>query len=81
MLLKASLFRKYYSKFSGYLGPTLEHYGEALFVVGRKEEARVAMEEAREILRVIPGEDNYLYRNYFMPKFLKICTEIITNNK
>lgn len=67
--------RKYYSTYSGYLGPTLEHYGEALYQVGRGEEARRAMEEARDIMRVIPGEENYMYRVYFMPKYLKICGE------
>ena len=72
------MFRKYYSTYSGYLAPTLEHYGEALYNVGRQKEARIAMEEAREIMRVIPGESNYLYRTYFMPKYLKICGKIET---
>ena len=53
----------------------MEHYGEALYQLGRGEEARRAMEEARDIMRVIPGEENYMYRVYFMPKYLKICGE------
>ena len=41
--------------------------------MGRVEEAKEAMDEAREIMRVVPGEEDYMYQEYFMPKYLKIC--------
>ena len=65
--------RKYYRKYSGYLAPTLEHYAEALYQVDRVEEARGAMEEAMQIMRVVPGERDFMYQKYFVPKYLKIC--------
>ena len=65
-------FRKYYNPYSGYLAPTLEHYAEALYNVGRIDEAKVAMDEAQKIMQVIPGEDSYLYQTYFIPKCRKI---------
>ena len=67
------ILRKYYRPYSGYLAPTLEHYAEALFQVDRLEEAKKAMEEARQIMKVVPGDRDYMYLKYFMPKYLKIC--------
>jgi len=75
MYLELSIpgMRKYYRPYSGYLAPTLEHYAEALFQVDRLEEAKKAMEEARQIMKVVPGDRDYMYLKYSMPKYLKIC--------
>ena len=45
---------------------------EGLYMIGRKEEAIKIIEEAKEIMKIIPGEKNYSYTKYFLPKYAMI---------
>lgn len=35
-------------------------------------QARIVIEEANGIMKVIPGRENYYYKKYFSPKYDKI---------
>ena len=81
-------FRKYYDPLCGYLGSTLEKYADCLFQTGKREKvknifwmtsktvfvlkAKTVMEETHDIMKIIPGTENYYYKKYFLPKYLGI---------
>jgi len=60
--------RKYYSPFSGYLGPLLLQYAETLHHLGRTEEAKKSAQEAESYMRVIPGTRSHMYSKHYGPR-------------
>jgi len=64
--------RKYYTSYCGYLGSALERYADCLYHSKRYEQAKQVIEEAHEIMKVIPGIQNYYYDKYFLPKYFEI---------
>jgi len=68
--------RRYYHPLSGYLGPSLLNHGEALLFVGRTEEARAAVKEADTYMKVVPGQDSYIYTKNYAPRIQRIMAGI-----
>jgi len=64
--------RKYYTPLCGYLSSALERYADCLHHNGQIKKAQLIVQEANDIMKIIPGKDNYYYKQYFLPKLQKI---------